>query len=179
MFYIDVGAHTGVYTQQYCQNGIVFAFEPNPVNQEILYQRFGRNPNVHIMPYAVGLTTGIVKLYRFPEDKDCHPNNTGRSSILSENKNVNANIFYEVQMITLSDFIIENGICKINTVKIDTEGAEYDILTDLMNKHIINRINTIVLSEHKFLFGHTFRAKADAVMERLRKTFNGKIVEDA
>jgi len=53
----------------------------------------------------------------------------------------------EIKVVTLSDFILENNINKIDLLKIDTEGHEFQVLSGLKDKmHMINLIHI----EHHF-----------------------------
>lgn len=178
MLFIDIGGHVGVYTEAFARcPGVhaVYVFEPNPVNLQVLHEKFDTNSNVHIIPCAVGATNGHTKLYRFPDDLDKQSYNTGRSSILENNTNISRSFFYDVPIIKLSTFLQDNQIHYVDCMKIDVEGAEYDILEDLMDTGMINNIHQIILSEHRFLFYGDYLIRAEQILQRLKREYMGRL----
>ena len=64
---LDIGANVGFYAElisgQVGENGVVHAFEPDPVNFSHLQQSCGKKPNVRVHHLAVSSEPGELKLY--------------------------------------------------------------------------------------------------------------------
>lgn len=68
----------------------------------------------------------------------------------------------EIKIVTLSDFIIENNINKIDLYKIDTEGYKFQVLSGLKNKmYMINLIHfdDMIIKDYKLTDIHNLLIK--------------------
>jgi FkbM family methyltransferase len=117
---IDIGANIGYYTLLFAKlvgkEGKVYAFEPEPNNLHLLKKNIEINnyQNVIIEQKAVSDTTKNVNLF------------TAKQGIGEHRINFSwfGNNGIEVKAIKLDDYINE----KIDFIKIDIEGAEYNAL---------------------------------------------------
>lgn len=120
--FVDVGANVGFYTalarRWVGPSGKVLAFEPNPVCVPLLRQSFRTDPNVVIVPGALGKEKATVRL-RVPFHGDC--------SRLGE-PDLKRDRVYGVAVETLDGFLQQQGLPSPSVVKIDCEGAEYLVL---------------------------------------------------
>lgn len=125
MVMIDVGAHVGYFSllaaRQIGPEGMVFSFEPDPINYELLVQNIELNKYNNISPVnaAVGDTVGSLTLFQTALD-------SGRHSIYHHGLPENGSI--EVDVSTLDAFLNARDRPDINLVKVDVEGAEMDVL---------------------------------------------------
>jgi FkbM family methyltransferase len=167
--FIDCGANVGQETIPVGNSGAtVYAFEPEPIAFEILEEKVRGMPNVHIYKKAVYSKSGKMKLFRHNEI-DINPVLYSEgSSLLSTKNNVNSDNYVEVEVIRLVDFIKDNNIKKIKVLKIDIEGAEYDLLNDLIDNgiHLITDIILVELHAHKI---KDLKIKDDKLRDRMRK----------
>ncbi|MBW8049692.1 MAG: FkbM family methyltransferase [Cytophagales bacterium] len=117
---IDLGANIGYYTLIFArcvgEGGVVFAFEPDPDNFQLLVKNVKVNGyhNVILINKAVSNYTGKIKLY-LSED------NYGDHRIykpLERRKSI------EIESIRLDDYFKDKNI-EINFIKMDIQGAEY------------------------------------------------------
>ncbi|MDO9578419.1 MAG: FkbM family methyltransferase [Candidatus Cloacimonadales bacterium] len=129
----DVGANIGWYTTLFAGKGKeCHAFEPNPKIFDRLINNCKLNnvdEKCRFNNVAVGNKDGIVSFYSFKELDH------GLSSLSDFNRNDKEEI--KVPITTLSTYIKKNCIKKVDLIKIDVEGSEYDILTgieDLLKK---------------------------------------------
>ena len=134
---IDIGSHIGlfsIYVAQKLKNCKIFCFEPNLENYNVLMENIEINSikNISTFNNAVSSKSGIIKFY-------------------NSQKDFAANSMYEkvgeeiqVQSITLENIIEKNKIKKCNLLKMDCEGAEYDILMNIPEK-ILEKIDNITL----------------------------------
>ncbi|MFL6404145.1 MAG: FkbM family methyltransferase [Nitrososphaeraceae archaeon] len=127
---VDVGAHVGRYTiiasKMVGPRGKVIAIEAHPGTYEILKKNISLNNlnNVVALNYAVHSRKTVVKLYE-PEQEEGH---TIRNTIMTDRTMSNNQNYIEVKADTLDSLLAGNGIKEVNWIKIDVEGAEYEVL---------------------------------------------------
>lgn len=73
-----------------------------------------------------------------------------------------------IRLVNFMDYIKENGIQKIDLIKINIEGAEYDLLEYLVKTDYINHIHNIQVQFHDFFPDSGKRMKA--IQKNLSKT---------
>jgi FkbM family methyltransferase len=127
---VDVGAHIGKYTiiasKMVGSKGKVIAIEAHPVNYDILKKNIVINKlsNVIALNYAVYSTEILVKLYEPGQEQGFTIYNT----IMTDRISSNSQKYIQVKANTLDSLLLENGINQVNWIKIDVEGAEYEVL---------------------------------------------------
>ena len=136
---IDVGAHIGLFAlfaSQFCKNGKIFCYEPIKENYKILIENIEMNQIQNIFPNNLAVTkkTSRVKIF-LNDDQSGH-------SMFIQNKN-----FVEVDSKSLSDIFIDNGIKECDFLKLDCEGAEYEIVESLPSD-LFTKINKTVIEYH-------------------------------
>jgi FkbM family methyltransferase len=145
---VDVGAHIGRYTivasKQVGQNGKVIAIEADPSNFEILNRNIELNrlTNVTTLNYAAFSEEAKIKLY-LPAGDIFTKYNTVMSDwiwVKPDDK------FVEVNGNTLDNLVHETGIRQVNWIKIDVEGAEFEVLRGAHNL-LLNNKNIVLLVE--------------------------------
>ncbi len=118
----DIGAHGGEWTDitlEYNPNSTLFLFEPSNYLIGCLNEKYKNNDNISINRLALSDRIGNLVLYNsgsplagYHFRPGCH----------------DPKLVEEVPTITLDAFCSQNGINHIDLLKIDTEGAELDIL---------------------------------------------------
>lgn len=147
---IDVGAHIGHHSlsmrQSVGDSGIVFPIEPHPENAKNIRRTINRNgwQNVELVETALGKDRATRKLLE-------NPGNTGGSTLqtrpLSEYPQIKSEgSEFEVESRPLSNFLVEYSIDSVDLLKIDIEGGEFDVLTDI-EEHL-EKISTILIETH-------------------------------
>lgn len=136
---IDIGAHIGLFTtyvSQYCKRGRIFSYEPIKENFELLNENIRSNNlmNVNSNNIAISDKNGIRKIFLSNDE-------SGHSFYANGDK------YVEVNTITLNEIIEQNDIQKCNFLKLDCEGAEFEILKGLSEKHY-DKIEKICLEYH-------------------------------
>jgi len=132
---VDVGAHIGKYniiaSKMVGSKGKVIAIEAHPVNYDILKHNIVINKlsNVIALNYAVHSTETLVKLYEPGQEEGFTIYNT----IMTDRTSLNNQKYIEVKADTLDSLLLENGIKEVNWIKIDVEGAEYEVLKGATN----------------------------------------------
>ena len=125
--FLDVGAHIGKYTVSIAkivgENGLVIAIEPHPTNYKTLVENIRLNGLKNVIALNIAAWSEDRKVTLFIGDKPGHHSvkkNFGRGSII-----VNAK--------ALDNVLNELKVEKVNWIKIDVEGAEFEVLKGLQN----------------------------------------------
>ncbi|PIZ52014.1 hypothetical protein COY27_01515 [Candidatus Woesearchaeota archaeon CG_4_10_14_0_2_um_filter_33_13] len=147
----DIGGHIGsfsMYAAIKATKGKVYSFEPLPENYQIFKSNIEQNKlsNIHLEQKAVSDKGGVGQLFL------CKGTHSGSSSLFYRNTKDTVSI----KRITLTDFFEKYKISKVDFMKIDCEGAEYDILFSLPKKQL-SKIKRISMEYHDTINHHTHR----------------------
>ena len=137
---IDVGGHIGLFTlyvSQFCKRGMIYAFEPMKNNFDLFKENIKMNnlKNVIVTNCAVTGKEEKIKIYENQLDDAAH-------SIHGKGPN-----FSEVNAITVANIMNNQNFSKCNLLKLDCEGAEYEIFRS-MEKKDFSKIEKICLEYH-------------------------------
>ena len=155
---IDIGAHKGEYISSIIKNFNIskaYCFEPNPKVFKILNNKISLNKKIELLNYGASNNSGNILFNENIESSSSSINELNKNSNYYKKKFFLLNFLglnevtkkIEIKVVTLSDFILENNINKIDLLKIDTEGHEFQVLSGLKDKmHMINLIHI----EHHF-----------------------------
>jgi FkbM family methyltransferase len=139
---LDIGANVGLfalYMKIVDPDAVVHCYEPGPSTREVLRKNVGHLPSVQIHPYALGKTTGDVKLH-------LHQLNTGQHSLKRIERENQYRGELTVRCRAAAEEIDALGLNAIDVVKIDTEGCETDILESLGPR--VERADYVLLEYH-------------------------------
>lgn len=139
---IDIGANMGIfsfYAAKKAKKGKIFSFEPISRNFRIFKKNIKFNKFKNINAFKLGVS-----------GKNCK-----RKIFINQTKSMNS--FFEVSpdivkevkinCVSLEDIFSDNKIQKCNFLKIDCEGAEYEILFEAPKK-VLDRIDKISMEYH-------------------------------
>jgi len=150
-YVIDCGANVGNITNFFNSLGAyVLAFEPNKHAYNILQEKFQNNNRVKCIPKGVAgkKSSGIKKMFLHEHAEKNQVLYSSGSSIIEDKENVNKNNFIEVEMVNLCEFL-KLFKKKVKVLKIDIEGAEVELLNDLMDENLIRDIPYIFVETHE------------------------------
>jgi len=133
---IDVGANVGLFTEYCLDVGFekIISIEPNPLAANEFRKMHSKNPNVIFSEIALTGDGEDVNL-------SVNPENTLVSSIA---KTISENTVL-VKSKTLNSLMSDHD--SVDLLKIDIEGAEYDLL-DKTNIESLAKANNIILEFH-------------------------------
>ena len=134
----DVGGYEGQWASdifsKYCCT--IFIFEPIQSFAKKITGRFSANRRVTCYPYGLSKKTEEVSLSHIGD----------QSSSFKEGGNEEL-----VRMVRISDFIQDKKIPRIDLIKLNIEGGEYDVLEDLIESGAVTRIKNIQVQFHDFV----------------------------
>lgn len=139
---IDIGAHIGIFSllaAVICPKAKIYCYEPEPNNYELLVKNIEQNNlldrfNLYQLGVAGSSGGRILNVANI---------NTGGSSIVWGRERIKK---ITVDCITLENILEENHIDKVDFVKMDCEGAEFEILYS--SKTPLKQISTISMEIH-------------------------------
>jgi FkbM family methyltransferase len=136
---VDIGGNLGFFSYHALCNGAkqVYCFEPSPECYNTIINNYDM-PNLKVEELAVGSINGDV-LFNINLESSL----SSSSFLIGENSRT-----ITCKSVNLNDYIRENNIEKIDYLKIDCEGAEYEIIESLDEKYLTNNINKICLEYH-------------------------------
>lgn len=123
----DVGANIGatsILLANTYPNATIYAFEPEVENFKILLANVDPYPNVKPYNVALGAATGTAKLAASD-----NPTNLGGFSFGEAGVNLGKKV--EVLVCSVKDMIESIDLKKIDLIKVDTEGCEFEILSSM------------------------------------------------
>lgn len=155
---IDVGSHVGIfsiYASQFCRNGQIISFEPINDNFRLLQENVKLNKlaNVKAFNVAVAGKKGRIKIY-YNDDQAAH-------TIYGNGQN-----YTEIDAVTLKQILDSNHIERCDLLKLDCEGAEYEILDSLPDEYF-RRINRICMEYHPINNGNKRVIELTVRLEKL------------
>lgn len=123
--FIDVGAHVGKYALQVARRvgdqGLVIAIEPNSENYQALLEGVQLNNLKNVISFNFAAWSQNCKLKIFLGDSSGHH---------TAKKNLGFDRF-EVEAKTIDHIIEGLNITRVDWIKIDVEGAEFEVLKGL------------------------------------------------
>jgi FkbM family methyltransferase len=163
---LDVGANIGVLTivlARLCRDGSVYAFEPGTSSYEYLARNVvaAGATNVTTEPLALSDVTGTLTL---------HMNATHPGGAHLGVPDAHEKTHETVRVSRLDDWVKEQGLDRIDVVKLDIEGAELLALDGATD--VLERLRPTLVVECNPVALRRFQdAAADALVERLRSVY--------
>ena len=164
MVVVDIGAHIGIFAvvcASLCPDSRIYAYEPERANFALLEENAQLNAGQRIFPLNKAVAGERDTLKLFVSDR-----NSGAHTTLGT-----VGDYQEVACVSLGDVMADLPEKRVDLLKLDCEGREYDILTKLDDDDL-GRIDRILMETH-----HTENTRDhdwDGLCKRLRK--NGFIV---
>jgi FkbM family methyltransferase len=135
----DVGGYKGEWAASiYCMHSCkIHIFEPHPAFVSGIKEKFGKNPNIKV--HQIGLSKENKEVqFTFQEDgTTLFPQKPGE-------------VLY-ARVLDVLAFMNDNGFDTIDLMKLNVEGAEYDILERLIDAGAMNRVKNLQVQFHNFI----------------------------
>ena len=133
----DMGGYEGQWASdifaKYCC--IVHCFEPVEAFAKNIEARFAKNEK--ILVHQFGLSNADHKV-------NISHNTSGSSVFRGEGKE-------EIRLVKAIDFMMQNNISRLDLIKINIEGCEYDLLEHLIETGFVGNIVNLQIQFHDFI----------------------------
>lgn len=136
---LDLGAYIGEWSKAVAERYgcTVYAFEPNPPTAAKAAERLRGSPKVTVFPYGVGGSDATALLTRDGPGSSIHG---GKGEFGST----------DVQVRDIVAVLDELALETIDVLKVNIEGAEYDLLDRLAAADWLPRIGTVSVQFHEW-----------------------------
>jgi FkbM family methyltransferase len=121
----DIGANIGTTARYFARQfpkATIYCFEPVSENFLMLQENTKSYPNIRIFNFGLGSKTESIEIFHSDNDS-----NFGGFSRFAAGSDLEKSS--PVKIVSCNDFFAQEQVKPIDFIKIDTEGAEYDILT--------------------------------------------------
>ncbi len=133
---LDVGGYIGdfasaIYCKYKCK---IFVFEPIPQFANNIANKFSKNGDVIVFDSALSKFNSVSSI-SFEGDK---------SSLFSKTNQLS------IKLMSVTHFFNQHGISKVDLMKLNIEGGEYELLEEIIETGLINSIVNIQVQFHDF-----------------------------
>ncbi len=136
---IDIGGHIGLFSllvSQKSRHTSIYSFEPIEDNFNLLKTNLELNSIENVHPFNLAVSNSLEEVNLFlSNDESAH------SIISKESKSI------KVKSISLQKIFDENKINECKLLKLDCEGAEYEIIESLPSEYL-NKIKNMAIEYH-------------------------------
>ncbi len=126
-------------------------FEPVPEFADRIAARFRKNPRITLHRVALAGTSGRATLRVAGDESSVHRAGGDRR---------------EIELVRAADFFAREGIGRVDLMKINIEGGEYDLLDHLLDSGLVRRIGNLQVQFHDFV--PDAESRMAAIQGRLR-----------
>jgi len=143
---IDIGANIGLITQliEDKYDCHIDCYEPNHYAFQVLQNKFKNNKKINCYYNAVTEKGGEAKIYYHKNSKIDPLKWSVGTSLLKNKSNVDPLNFLIIKTISISNIIEKYKV--IDLIKIDIEGYEYNILSEIIKNK--NKIKKVICELH-------------------------------
>lgn len=152
----DLGGYKGEFaTEIYCKySSSIFVFEPIFDFYSIIKNKFSNTNKVKPFHYGLGGKNEELKISLIDNSSSVY---------------IESDTFETVQVKSIVDFINENNITKVDLIKINIEGGEYEVLETLIDNNLISVFTNIQVQFHDFIIENA-KERMNAIQEKLSIT---------
>lgn len=152
---LDLGGYEGQWASdlfaRYQSN--IYVFEPVKDFAQQIENRFKKNDRIRIFPFGLGGST---------RDETIHLSADGSSCWGSSDKTES------IRIVGIDEWLSENGIEKIDLMKINIEGGEFELLEKMLETGSIAFIENIQVQFHNF--ADDSRSRMENIQQKLAQT---------
>lgn len=134
----DVGGYEGKWSSEIFSkySCFIYVFEPIEEFAKNIKERFSHNRKIFVNTFGLSNETKNVTI-SLEKDSSSTFKNGGKNKI--------------IKMVNIMEFFSKNNIEKIDLIKINIEGGEYDLLEILIKENFIKNIDDIQIQFHDFV----------------------------
>lgn len=133
----------------------IYVFEPVAMFYKEIVNRFRDNPKIKVFPYGlsdenkicqIGLAQDGSSIYKLSQDTE------------------------EISLVKAADFINQQGIERIDVIKVNIEGGEYDLLDHLIQSEFVKIVRNLQIQFHDCPEIPNVMNRMHAIQQELSKT---------
>lgn len=153
---VDAGGYHGEFAELINKRygSIVFVLEPIISLHNGIENLFSRNPRVIPLNYAIAGKTEQAEISIEDDGSSLYTESTGTTEI--------------IECVDVQEFFDTNNIETVDLLKLNIEGAEYDVLDRIIELGLLPSIKNIQIQFHRFIPDCDRRRKS--IQEHLSKT---------
>ncbi|HLY12392.1 MAG TPA: FkbM family methyltransferase [Planctomycetota bacterium] len=143
---VDIGGYVGSFAlpaARLATRGRIYSFEPSPSNYEQFVKNLALNQLPNVKVFNQGVASSDRKITLFLDNM-----NPASNSIYLRTDQNRGNNYVEKEAVSLAAIFAREGIARCDFLKIDCEGAEYEILMNL-DRSMLDRIGKIACEYHQ------------------------------
>lgn len=150
---LDVGGYTGVFSDKILlkHNCKLIIFEPVKEYYKILKNKYLKDKRVKVFNYGLSKNSTLVDIYI---------SNDGTSLVKRSEKTE------RIELVNVSSFFKQ--LKKVDLMSINIEGAEYDVLSNLIKTGNIEKIKFLQVQFHDFM--PNSKVLREVILRQLKKT---------
>lgn len=153
----DLGGYLGQWSSDIAAryNCNIYIFEPVKEYAQLIQERFSKNAKIHVFQKGLAQqsTRAYIKIDKF----------ASRLSDSSTKENT-----APIELEEFNGFLLQHDIHQIDLMKINIEGAEFDLLDYLIATNTIHRVKALLIQFHNFVDNHEYRR--NQIQEKLAAT---------
>lgn len=136
---LDVGGYVGDYADEiYKKFGChIYLFEPVPRFYDECVKRFSNNPAIVCLNYGLAAQPGWFEM-------------SLKENESSFKKVIDGCVRQKAEVRSVTEVVAKLGIEKIDLIKINIEGGEFDLLPAIIDSGLVKRIKYIQVQFHNF-----------------------------
>ncbi len=153
---LDVGGYKGEWAQDIFDkyDASVYVFEPSKQFANELQDRFKNNPKIQVLPFGLSGEDKVVEMSLQENGTSAHRHDFGDKE--------------QVQLKDISKFCEEHDIDRIDLIKINIEGGEYELLRRMNEVGLIEKCQNLQIQFHDFF--DTAKIERDELRAILKQT---------
>lgn len=154
---VDVGGYVGDYAEAiYKKYGCtVYLFEPVPSFYNECVKRFSGNSSIVCLNYGLSSSSGWFEIGLDDNASSFKKIDIGEETQLARLRSV-------------TEVFAELGLSKVDLIKINIEGGEFDLLPAMVDSGLIKQVRYLQIQFHNFIEGAN--QNRQKIRESLRKT---------
>jgi FkbM family methyltransferase len=159
--YVDIGGHIGIDAivaarrLRQLGGGFVYIFEPAPDSATHIRGAVDQFDNVAVVECALGSHRGQAELRA---DLSFGPRDAATRSLFGD-----GDVVAVVPVTSFDEWAAERNVHRIDIVKIDAEGAEFDVLSGMRRSLIDLRPRTVIVEIESRRLGQAGRQEQDLI----------------
>lgn len=163
---LDIGSNIGItaiWMARKFPTARIFCFEPMQDNFHILEKNIEPYKNITACNFGLGAESGVVDIYANEDITNQGGFSLYKLASDGENIGTEQKAHMQIEVKNIADILHELNINNIDIIKIDTEGAEYEILTSIPEE---------LLSRNQWVMGELHGVKNFETLAFLDKWFS-------